>query len=162
MKLLVVNNAGANAGAGYADYPAITQILNYIGTPYTVVDTSTTTLPALSDGNCHGYYQGVIYAFGDDIYTNPSLNQALTSYEQTFGVRRLNWYTNPTPDFGLNYATGYLQSTQTDVANFTAAAAPVFYYANTTNPVTVTNAFAYLTTPLPPAGGSVTPLLTDT
>ena len=38
MKILVVNNAAANAGAGYADFPAIQQILNYVGTPYEVVD----------------------------------------------------------------------------------------------------------------------------
>ncbi len=157
MRLLVVNNATSN----YADFPAIQQILNYVGTPYTVVDATTTTLPTLSDGSCHGYYQGIIYAFGNDIYTNASLNQALTSYEITFGVRQLNWYVNPTADFGLNNAASFVQSTQTDTATFTAAAAPVFYYANTATPLKITNAFTYLTTPLAPAGGSVTPLLTD-
>ena len=30
--------ASANAGAGYADFPAIQQVLNYVGTPYDVVD----------------------------------------------------------------------------------------------------------------------------
>jgi hypothetical protein len=161
MNLLVVNNAAANAGAGYADFPAITQILNYVGTPYTVVDISATTLPTLSDGACHGYFQGVIYAFGDDIYNNSSLYQALTSYEITFGVRQLNWFTNPTPDFGLNYYTSSVPDTGTDSGVFQPAAAPIFYYANIANPVTISNAFVYLTTPLTPAGGTVTPLLMD-
>ena len=49
MNILVVNNAEANSGAGYADFPAIQQILNYVGTPYTVVDVSAAA-PILSSG----------------------------------------------------------------------------------------------------------------
>ncbi len=162
MRLLVLNNAGANGGAGYADFPAIQQILNYVGTPYDVVDVVTGTLPALSDGVCHGYYQGIIYAFGNDIYTNPAFYQALTSYEQIFNVRQLNWFTNPTPDFGFNYYEGSIPDSRTDSGSFTAAATPVFFYANTTTPVTVENAFIYLTTPTTPTGGgTVTQLLVD-
>ena len=158
LRLLVINNAAA----GYADFPAIQQILNYVGTPYDVVDVSS-TLPALSnDTACHGFYQGIIFAFGDDIYNNSAMNSALNSYQVSYGVRRLNWYTNPTADFGLNNATGTLSDTQTDAANFTAAAGPIFFYANTKTPVTIANAFAYLTTPTTPSGGgSVTPLLVD-
>ncbi len=161
MKLLVINNAAANGGDGYADFPAIQQILNYVGTPYDVADVSG-TLPALSDGQCHGYYQGVIYAFGDDIYTNTTFNSALKSYEQTFHVRQLNWYTNPTPDFGFNNYQGSITSSETDSGTFTAAAAPVFFYANLATPVSFSNAFIYLTTPTTPSeGGTVTPLLVD-
>jgi Bacterial Ig-like domain (group 2) len=158
LKLLVINNAAA----GYADFPAIQQILNYVGTPYDVVDVSS-TLPALSDDtSCHGFYQGIIFAFGDDIYNNSAMNSTLNSYQVSYGVRRLNWYTNPTADFGLNNATGTLSDTQTDAANFTAAAGPIFFYANTKTPVTIANAFAYLTTPTTPSGGgTVTPLLVD-
>ncbi len=160
LKLLVVNNAEANAGAGYADFPAIQQILNYVGTPYDVVDVGGAA-PTLSDGACHGYYQGVIYAFGNDIYNNSSLYQALSSYEQTFGVRQVNWFTDPTPDFGFNSTSNDLLDTQTDTVTFTAAAQPIFYYANVSTPLTITNAAAYLTTPLAPTGGTVTPLLVD-
>jgi len=157
MKLLVINNAGQN----YADFPAIQQILNYVGTPYDVADVSG-TLPALSDGQCHGYYQGVIYAFGDDIYNNSAFYTALTSYEQTFHVRQLNWYTNPTPDFGFNDSQASITSSETDSGTFTAAAAPVFFYANLVTPVSFSNAFIYLTTPTTPSGGgTVTPLLMD-
>ncbi len=163
MQLLVVNNSTANGGAGYADFPAIQQILNYVGTPYTVVDASSGTLPPLSDGACHGYFQGVIYAFGDDIYTwNPySLAASLASYESFFGVRQLNWNTDPTPDFGLNYYTGYIPDTGTDSGTFTPASVPIFFYANTATPLAISNAFIYLTTPDPPSGGTVTPLLVD-
>jgi hypothetical protein len=121
------------------------------------------TLPTLSNNTtCHGFYQGIIFAFGDDIYNNPALNTALNSYQISYGVRRLNWYTNPTPDFGLNNATSTLADTQTDTASFTAEAAAVFFYANTKTPVTISNAFAYLTTPTTPSGGGVvTPLLVD-
>src|SRR5437868_15529664 len=63
MKLLVVTN-----GKTEADFPAIKQILDYLGTPYDVLDmavyTGGITAPMLSDGVCHGYYQGVIFAYG--------------------------------------------------------------------------------------------------
>jgi hypothetical protein len=159
MRLLVINDSLANGGAGYADFPAIQQILDYVGTPYTVIDTSSTT-PTLSDGNCHGYYQGVIFAFGGDIYTLPWM-PALTSYEQTFHVRQVNWFMYPDNDFGFNYPyTGTLNDTQTDSATFTAAGASVFSYANTNTPLQISNAFVYLGTPLPSPGA--TPLLQDT
>lgn len=158
LRLLVLNNAAAN----YADFPAIQQILNYVGTPYDVVDVVTGTLPPLSDGACHAYYQGVIYAFGDDIYVNPAMYQALTLFEQTFKVRQLNWNTNPTPDFGFNFFQNVIPDSGTDSGSFTPSASPVFFYANTSTPVTIENAYIYLTTPTtPPEGGTVTPLLVD-
>ena len=166
MKLLVVTN-----GKTEADFPAITQILDYMGTPYTVLDFAAqpagVTASMLSDGSCHGYYQGVIFTTGGYIYTLPGM-ATLTSYEQTFGVRQINWYTDPTPDFGLNFTGTTLSTTTTSTynANFTSAAGPIFSYANTATPVTIANAFIYLTTPVAstalPTGASVTPLLTDT
>jgi len=90
------------------------------------------------------------------------VNAALTSYEQTFKVRRLNWYTNPTPDFGLNFSLSQVPDTGTDSGTFTAAAAPIFFYANPNTPVAISNAFIFLTTPTTPSGGgTVTPLLVD-
>lgn len=169
LKLLVVNYPAAN----YAAFPAIVQALNYLGVPYDVVDVLHGSLPngappTLSDGACHGFYQGIIYAFGDDIYTNGVLHANLTAYERTFGVRRLNWYLNPVPDFGLNATSTYLTDTQTDAGTFTAAAGPIFFYANTKTPVSIANAFIYLTTPVAPntvsSNGTITsvaPLLTD-
>ena len=98
MKLLVVTN-----GKTEADFPAIKQILDYLGTPYDVFDmtvnTGGITAAILSDGSCHGYYQGVIFAFGGYIYTLPGMS-ILTSYEQEFGIRQVNWYMYPNNDFG--------------------------------------------------------------
>src|SRR5437868_4967785 len=71
MKLLVVTN-----GKTEAVFPAIRQILDYLGTPYDVLDmtvnTGGITASMLSDGGCHGYYQGVIFAYGGYIYTRRS------------------------------------------------------------------------------------------
>ncbi|MGB9470095.1 MAG: Ig-like domain-containing protein, partial [Candidatus Acidiferrum sp.] len=160
MRLLVVNNAEANAGAGYADFPAIQQVLNYVGTPYDVVDVSGAA-PTLSDGGCHAYYQGVIFAYGGDYYSIPGWQSTLISYEQTFGVRQLNWYDTPDPNFGLSYTGTQIPSTQSYTTNFTTAAAPVFFYANTTTPLTITNAAVDLASADPAAGGTLTPLLQD-
>src|SRR5437762_3343096 len=162
MKLLVVSN-----GKTESDYPAIKQILDYLGTPYDVLDmtvnTGGITSSMLSDGSCHGYYQGVIFAYGAYIYTLPGMS-LLTSYEQAFGVRQLNWYMYPNNDFGYNYPyKSVITSAGTDSASFTSAGASVFWYANTATPLVLSNAYIYQGTPLTalPAGASVTPLLTD-
>ena len=156
MKLLVVNNSAS----GYADFPAIQQILNYVGTPYDVVDV-TAAAPPLSDGSCHGYYQGVIFANGGDFYSISSWQSTLISYEQTFKVRQVNWYDFPDPNFGLSAYTGIsIPATSTYSASFTAAAAPIFFYANTATPVTFSGANIYLVPPSS-AVGVATPLLTD-
>ncbi|MBO0799988.1 MAG: hypothetical protein J2P31_14300, partial [Blastocatellia bacterium] len=164
MKLLVITN-----GKSEADFPAIQQILNYVGTPYDVLDmtvnTAGITASMLSDGACHGYYQGVIFAFGGYIYTLPGM-AALTAYEQAFAVRQLNWYMYPNNDFGFNYPyNGTIPASGTDSMSYTSAGGSVFFYANKNNPVPITNANVYLGTPLAPtalpSGASVTPLLVD-
>ena len=162
MKLLVISN-----GKTEADFPAIKQILDYLGTPYDVFDMSVNTggitSSMLSDGSCHGYYQGVIFAYGGYIYSLPGMS-TVTSYEQAFGVRQLNWYMYPNNDFGFNYPySGAIPASGTDSAGFTAAGASAFWYANTATPVAISNAYIYLGRPLSPlpSGASVTPLLTD-
>ncbi|MGB9446067.1 MAG: Ig-like domain-containing protein [Candidatus Acidiferrum sp.] len=159
MQLLVVNNSTAN----YADFPAIQQILNYVGTPYTVVDVTAGTVPTLSDGACHAYYQGVIFANGGDYYTIGSWQSALISYEQTFGIRQVNWYDTGDTNFGLSTYTQIIPASDTEnyTANFTSAASSVFFYANTATPLTVNNAAVYLTSADPASTGSLTPLLQD-
>ena len=164
MKLLVVTN-----GKTEADFGAITQVLDYLGTPYDVLDMKVTTggitASMLSDGNCHGYYQGVIFAFGGYIYTLPGM-PILNAYEQLFKVRQVNWYMYPNNDFGFNYPySGTIPDTGSDSASYTSSGASVFFYANTATPVAISNAFIYLGTPRAastlPAGASVTPLLID-
>jgi hypothetical protein len=139
MKLLVVTN-----GKTESDYSAIKQILDYLGTPYDVLDMSVNTggitSAMLSDGSCHGYYQGVIFAYGAYVYTLPGM-AILTSYEQTLGVRQLNWYMYPNNDFGFNYPySKVITSAGSDSASFTSAGASVFGYANTATPLVLSNA----------------------
>src|SRR2546429_6160032 len=138
MKLLVVSN-----GKTEADFPAIKQILDYLGTPYDVLDMAVNpggiTASMLSDGSCHGYYQGVIFAYGAYVYTLPGMS-ILTSYEQTFGVRQLNWYMYPNNDFGFNYPyNGTISSAGADSASFTSAGTSVFCIETTATPVAITN-----------------------
>jgi hypothetical protein len=156
MKVLVVTNAESEA-----DFPAITQALNYIGTPYSVLDISTTgdTIPSgyLSDGACHGYFQGVIFGFGNNIYNISNVSDLYT-YESQFNVRQLNWYVYPDPNFGLASPSGSIPASPTPYNFYYATAAnTIFPYANVANPVGITNANIYLSS----AANGSTPLLTD-
>jgi len=159
MKLLVVNNEAA----GYVDFPAIQQILNFVGTPYDVVDVSGAA-PTLSDGACHAHYQGVIFANGGDYYLIPTWQAALISFEQTFNIRQVNWYDAPDPNFGFSSTVvSQIPSNQNYNVSFTGAAAPIFFYANLATPVTITGAFIDLASPLSPmpSGAVFTPLMAD-
>jgi hypothetical protein len=156
LKLLVVSN-----GKTEADFGAIKQALDYVGTPYTVLDfkaqTSGVTAAMLSDGVCHGFYQGVIFANGSYVNTLPGM-AALTAYEQKFAVRQVNWFASPNSAFGLNPTNKTINANTTYTGNFTPAASSVFFYANTATPVLFSNATVYLASPL---AGAVTPLITD-
>ena len=156
LKLLVVSN-----GKTEADFGAIKQILDYVGTPYTVLDFKATpagiSAAMLSDGGCHGFYQGVIFANGSYVNTLPGM-AALTAYEQKFGVRQVNWFATPSAAFGLNPANKTIAATATYTANFAPGASSVFTYVNTGTPLTFANATVYLASPV---AGSVTPLITD-
>ena len=158
MKVLVIDNVAA----GYVDVPAIKQVLDFVGTPYTVMNYTDVTPAVLSDGACHGYFQGIIMAYGEDIYSgNANLYTTLNSYETTFHVRQVNWYFNPTPDYGFNYYTSYIPTSATYSASFTAAAVTVFPMVNTANPLNFSNATIYLGPQYTPPTGTLTPLLTD-
>ena len=159
LKLLVVTNGGTEA-----DFPAIKQILDYVGTPYTVYDMSQSsgiTADMLSDGDCHAYYQGVIFANGGYIYSLAGMPD-LTAYEKLFGIRQVNWFVWPGTDFGFDGNNSVAGSNSPVTANFTAAASQVFSYANTNTPLTISNATTYLTAPGSAAAGTtITPLLMD-
>jgi hypothetical protein len=156
MKLLVVSN-----GQKEADFPAIKQILDYVGTPYTVLDYKTqtggVTAAMLSDGACHGFYQGVIFANGNYITSLPGM-ALLTAYEQKFGVRQLNWFASPGAAFGLNPSNKTISASSTYTGNYASGASGVFFYANTATPIAFSNATVYLASPL---ATGVTPLITD-
>jgi hypothetical protein len=160
MKLLVITD-----GQTEADLPAILQIVNYVGVPYTLFDFNANpggiTAALLSDGNCHGYFQGAIFASGGYIYTLPGMS-ILTSYEQTFGVRQVNWYTYPGTDFGFQAPSGSIPSTSPYQGTYTSAGTAAFPYLNSATPLQIANASVYLAQPnTPPAGTSIAPLIVD-
>ena len=123
MKVLVIDNLAA----GYADLPAIKQILDFVGTPYTVMNYTDVTPAMLSDGTCHGYFQGVIMAFGDDIYSgNANLYTTLNSYETDFPRTSGELVLQSDSGLRIQLLREHVPSTATYNANFTAAAASVF------------------------------------
>ncbi len=167
LRVLVIATDGNEA-----DLPAIQEELDYLGTPYTVYKAAATpgglTANFLSNG-CVGNYQGVILTNGLLAYDNngawvSALSQTewttLWTYEATFGVREISWYTYPSPDFGLNWPTSAVDTSTSPVsATLTTAGQPIFNYVNPTSTVAIQNAYTYLATPL--ADGLTTPLITD-
>jgi hypothetical protein len=149
------------AGQSEPDYPAITQALNYLGTPYAVFDINAPnaeiTEGFLQNG-CHGFFQGVIFAIAGYRYGLNGISN-LDKYEHDFQVRHLNWFAFPGTDFGLNPPTGSIPAVPPTpyTAHYTDAASAVFPYANTANPLTINFSTVYLST----ASGDATPLLTD-
>ena len=156
MNVLVVTN-----GRGEPDFPAITQALDYLGTPYTVFDMSTpgsTIAPEFLSSGCHGFFQGVIFTIAGYRYLLDGISN-LDSYENQFQVRHLNWFAFPGTDFGLNAPTDTIPAVPPTPypANYAPAAATVFPYANAANPLTINFSTIYLSTPF----NGATPLLTD-
>lgn len=141
----------------------IREALDFAGAPYDVhVATETPgslTLDSLRAGT-RGFYSGVVLTTTTLGYTpdggitwlsglDGAEWAALEQYERDFGVRRLNWYGFPGPSQGLNWAHNTVNTATTPInANWTAAAAAVFPYLNTSNTLAITNVFAYLATPL--------------
>lgn len=175
-RVLVLGTNG-DENNGDPSLNAITTTLDYAGIPYDVcLTTSSSPSCFAADGSLvltasspsltpHGRYQAVLLSIGDLAYWNGSAWgsglstaqwQQLYDYQITYGVRSAAWYGWP----GANYCMTGTGSTGTDGgyhANFTAAGASVFNYANAANGTTIQYAwtnFAQITT-----GG--TPILTD-
>ena len=164
MRLLVVSANGQESVL-----PAITETLDYLGTPYDLHVASEPGLltgAMLSSAPCQGRYQGVILTTGELGYANSegTWGSALSAdewtvlrqYEATFKVRQATWYTYPQAQFGYNPGYAVDTSVTPITAALTAEGAKVFSYLNATTPITIANAYTYLATPL---GASVTPLL---
>src|SRR6185295_12101917 len=107
-RLLVVTADGADVA-----FDAIRETLDFLGTPYDVLDASKDPLTAasLADGD-HGRYYGIVLAEGDLAVNNlsaltPDEWMALASYEARFGVRRAVMYAYPTAAYGLTSTGGF-------------------------------------------------------
>ncbi len=153
--------------------PAIQQVLDFQGTPYTVFvasprpsDPTADRLASMLSSGCRGFYQGVILGNGQVAYGDPSAGwqsaltdaewQSLWNYERTFGIRQITWYTYPTAEYGFNPPTA--GSSNPINAQYTAPGQATFSYANTTNPLTIKNVWVYQAAPL---DSNTTPLLQD-
>ena len=168
MQVLVIATDGTEN-----DLPAIQQALGYHTIPFSTWTAAQNpgllTADKLSAG-CAGKYQGIILTTGGLLYSTDggaSFRSALTSaewqalrnYEASFHVREISWYVNPSADQGLNPASASVDTTTSPIdGTLTAAGKTVFPYVNSANPITISQAWAYLTTPSDP---NVTPLLVD-
>src|SRR5437660_6307933 len=167
LKVLVIATDGTEA-----DLPAITQTLDYLGTPYTVYLAAKTpnglTPDKLSNG-CHGFYQSVILTTGDLGYFNgtawvSALSQQewtnLWTYQATMGVRLLSWYTYPNANYGYQPPSAGVDTSSHALAiQLTTQGKTTFSYLNPTATITIQYAYTYQAKPL--ADGATTPLLTD-
>ena len=168
MQVLVISATGNEPSL-----QAIQQALGYHTVPFTTwvatQNLGQLTPDKLSSG-CDSKYQGVILATGDLVYSPDggvtwasALSApewlALRSYEASFKVREISWYVYPGTDQGLNPPSGGVDTNTTPIqAHLTAAGQNVFTYVNNSNPLPISLAWTYLTTPSDPA---VTPLLVD-
>ncbi|HEU5226820.1 MAG TPA: hypothetical protein VFU49_03330 [Ktedonobacteraceae bacterium] len=167
LKVLIIATDGTEA-----DLPAITQTLDYLGTPYTIYLAAKTpnglTPDKLSNG-CHGFYQGVIVTTGDLGYFNgtawvSALSQQewtnLWTYQATMGVRMLSWYTYPNANYGYQPPSAAIDTSSNPLAShLTTQGQTTFSYLNPTTTVTIQYAYTYLAKPL--TDGATTSLVTD-
>lgn len=168
LKVLVIASDGTEV-----DLPAITQALDYQGTPYDVYKAALTpgglTSTMLQTDACHGLYEGIILTDGLLVYNNngnwvSALSQqewtTLWSYEASMHIRQLNWYTYPSADFGFQVPTGAVDTTTSPIAaTLTTQGKSIFTYLNPNVTITIQYAYTYLAQPL--TDGTTTPVLTD-
>src|SRR5664280_1473469 len=159
LKVLVVSRTGSEV-----ELPAVTKTLDYLGTPYDVYNAGGPpgglTADKLATGS-HALYSGVILTDSSLGVTGGALSPTelttLTSYESTFGIRQVTWYTFPNTYYGFTGTP--TPTTAATAASYTTAGATVFSYVNATNPLTISNATTYLAPAATDA--NTTPLLTN-
>ena len=160
-RVLVITASGGNAA-----FAAIQSTLQYLGTPFDVLNASTgpaLTADALAAGT-HGKYNAVFLDVGDlstggsSAFTDAEWT-ALTTYEVEFGVRRVSLYTNPNASYGfVDNDAGVDPTTSPISATCTAAGKAIFVGTNCSNPVVINQGYAY---PTAAADGATVPLLVD-
>jgi hypothetical protein len=159
-RLLVITADGTNAAL-----TAIATALDYLGTPYDVLNATTgpaLTADTLATGD-RGRYQGIVLDTGDlavgasSAFTDAEW-MALASYEARFGVRRAVLYAIPTPAYGLRPTGSFAVRDKPLGAVCTAAGSAVFVGANCAVPIVVTAGQAYSGEP---TDASTVPLLVD-
>lgn len=150
LKILVISADGAEVSLG-----AITTTLNYLGTPYTVVNAYSQPgwlKPSNLVSGSKGLYQGVILTT-DSLGTAASGNwqsaltladwENLRDYQRNFGVRQATWYTYPNADLGYGSIT-YSGPAEIKGTLTAAGHSSVFKYMNLSASVAITNSYTYL------------------
>jgi MYXO-CTERM domain-containing protein len=160
-RILVITADGSDPA-----YAAITQTLQYLGTPYDTLNAKTgAALTADFLGTAdHGKYQAIfvdvadLTAAGTATFTDAQWT-ILQTYEAKFGVRRVSLYTVPSATYGLTSAGAAINSTTTPITTTcTTAGAAAFVGANCANPVVINSGTA---NPAHAADAQTVPLLTD-
>jgi hypothetical protein len=150
--------------AGDGNEPALAAMraeLDQIGTPYTVVTTSSAPVvaSALADSPTHGLYNGVVrVACGAGTGPAAASVSALDAYAAAFGVRSACLFARADPSLGLGAGTSADSRTSPITLQFTPAGSAVFGWYATTAPVQVSGVPAVLA---PAADATTTPLLVD-
>jgi hypothetical protein len=159
-RVLVITADGSET-----ELPAIQQTLDYLGTPYDVLNASQTTLTAstLASGT-HGKYNAILLTTGNLALSNGNSAftsaefQTLATYEGTFQVRRVSLYTFPDSSYGYSGSTALDTSSTPLPTQCTSAGAAALRYVNCGSGVSISGAYAYRAT----ASDSTTvPLLMD-
>src|SRR4051812_21785369 len=159
-RILVITAKGTDAA-----FAAIQSTLQYLGTPFDVLNATTgvaLTADMLGSGT-HGKYQAIFLDLGDlsvngtSAFTDAEWS-ALATYEASFGVRRVSLYTSPTADYGLADNGSVDPALNPINATCTTAGRAVFVGANCGNPVTINAGYAY---PASPRDAATIPLLVD-
>jgi hypothetical protein len=135
--------------------------LDQIGTPYTVVASSTApiTASALSDGAAHGLYAGIVrVACGAGAGPDAGSVAALDSYAAAFGVRSACLYAHADATLGLGAGTSVDTGAAPVTLQYTSDGQAVFGWYATSSPVQVSGVAAVLA---PASDATTTPLLVD-
>jgi len=160
-RLLVITADGTDPA-----FTAIVEGLQYLGTPFDVLDASKDpelTADRLATGN-RGHYYGIFLDRGNlSTGTVSAFSTAewgvLTDYEARFQVRRVALYAYPEAIYGLAPAGSPIDTTMGPLSiHCTDSGAAVFADTNCTNGIAVVGAYAY---PAVATGPATVPVLVD-
>lgn len=160
-RLLIITADGTDPA-----FTAIVEGLQYLGTPFDVLNASTDpelTADRLATGN-RGHYYGIFLDRGNlSTGTTSAFSTAewgvLTDYEARFQVRRVALYAYPEAIYGLAPAGGPIDTTMGPLSlHCTDSGAAVFADTNCTSGITVVGAYAY---PAVATGSTTVPILVD-